>query len=65
MTDTQRNVLKVFKTMGKLRLHNAAKIMGHKESAPIMQQILFLEKQGLLKKEGKGKKTVYVYTKEN
>lgn len=61
MTDKQRNVSKIFKTFGTLRPHVAAKRMGYKESAPIMQQIKFLEKNGILEKKGKGRNTTYTF----
>lgn len=65
MNDNQRSVLKIFKTFKKMRPHVAALRMGHKESAPISGRIKYLEKQGILKKEGKGKETVYIYNLED
>lgn len=64
MTEKQRNVFKVFKVFGTLTPHQAAKKMGFKESAPITQQIKFLLNQGLLKKEGTGKKTKYAFNQK-
>ena len=61
MTNKQRNVLKYFKTFKKSRPHDAARRMGFLESAPIAQQIKALERNGLLKKSGSGKKTIYTY----
>ena len=59
MTDKQRLVYKAVKTLGPETPHKIALRMGYKESAPISQVLVRLNKMGLLTKTGKGKLTKY------
>lgn len=59
MTTKQRRVLKAVKTLGPIRPHDLAKRLGYSESAPIAQQLIWLKKNTLLNRVGKGKSTKY------